>query len=59
MGVLCNLFTKLGLASARSAIAAFGLLVALVMRHPCAGMCHNVRRYPKEMVHLLDVAEPA
>ena len=55
MGVLYSLFTKLGL-SAHGAIAAFGLLVALVMLAILRWHVHNVRRYPKEMVHLRKMA---
>ena len=51
MGVLYSLFTKLGL-SAHGAIAAFGLLVALVMLAILRWHVHNVRRYPKERVQL-------
>ena len=55
MGVLYSLFTKLGL-SAYGAIAAFGLLVALVMLAILRWHAHNVRHHPKEMVHLRRMA---
>ncbi|MBS0390631.1 MAG: lysophospholipid transporter LplT [Proteobacteria bacterium] len=55
MGVLYSLFTKMGL-SAYGAIAAFGLLVALVMLAIQRWHAHNVRRHPKEMVHLRRMA---
>ncbi|WP_404301277.1 lysophospholipid transporter LplT [Alicycliphilus denitrificans] len=55
MGVLYSLFTKWGL-SAYGAIAAFGLLVALVMLVILRWHAHNVRHYPKEMVQLRRIA---
>ena len=55
MGVLYSLFTKWGL-SAFGAIAAFGLLVALVMLVILRWHAYNVRRYPKEMVQLRKIA---
>ncbi|MBS0293330.1 MAG: lysophospholipid transporter LplT [Proteobacteria bacterium] len=55
MGVLYSLFTKMGL-SAYGAIAAFGLLVALVMLAILRWHVHNVRRHPKEMVQLRRMA---
>ena len=55
MGVLYSLFTKWGL-SAFGAIAAFGLLVALVMLVILRWHAYNVRHYPKEMVQLRKIA---